>query len=56
MHSRRPQGLELTVLRFTLAAVAVLGATWPARGAETEADPFAEPPSAPQSNVAVASQ
>ena len=58
MRARRPAGPDppSSFLASTLAAIAVVGAAPPARAAETEADPFAEPPPAPQSNVAAPSQ
>jgi hypothetical protein len=50
MRARTPHGQTSTFVRSTFVAIAVLGAALPARAAGD--DPFAEPPSAPASNVA----
>jgi hypothetical protein len=55
MRVRQPKRRSTTLVVPTSIAIAVLGATSSARGA-AGTDPFAETPSAPQSNVAAASQ
>lgn len=54
MSDRRLKSASATVFSSTLAALVVFGASSFARA--QEADPFAEPPSVPQSNVAQPSQ
>src|SRR6185436_548480 len=55
MRVRKPKRRSTTLVVSTSIAIAVLGAAPAARGA-ADTDPFAEPPSAPQSNVAAPGQ